>query len=240
MAIYTYVTNAEITEFLIGVLNDATFVYTDIPIIIRGDPDNSIAGSAFDYVNQRADYVFDDPVGASKTYLLNGDGSPNLFSPEAPILTITECVIIARDDTEEDITLVNPDKQLFWDSDTGLITLTPNGEVYYGIEYGSTYYTLSVFPAGLENVRIVGTFGINAPPIIKLLQMLVMFKQLQFQQPHKYKVAGNLVREQIGRYEYQLGVIGFDSSSKTASLDTYIDMLFDQLPKINTYAYEAI
>jgi len=241
ITVNTYVTDAEIDEFFQGVTGDALWVYTNIPLMIRGDA--TVRGSAFDMLAQCIDYIFCDPSLAAQTFLVNGEGSPTIFSPVAPITDLTEVTVIAADGTETTYELTGTNRQVFWDSSTGKITFTKNGQ--YG-SYASLDvcppYVDTVFPTGCENVRLVGNFGIDVPPMAKLIQLLMMYKQLQLQQPSLYNKLGNIVEEKIGRYEYRLGVYGSSNSGAGTvySLDAYIDFLISKLPMINTYSYEAI
>jgi hypothetical protein len=242
ITVHTYVTDAEIDEFFRGLTGDPTWTYTNIPLLIRGDA--TTTGSAFDMLKQCIDYVFCDPSLAVQTFLVNGEDSPTIFSPTAPITDLTEVTIINADGTEETFNLSGSDRQVFWDHATGKITFVKNGE-YFG-PYNDIDvcppYTERVFPHGCENVRLVGNFGIDVPPLAKLIQMLMMYKQLQLQQPEPYNKLGNIVEEKIGRYEYRLGVYGASNTGPGTvySLDAYIELLVDKLPKINTYSYEAI
>lgn len=242
ITIYTYVTNDEIETFFRGLTSDATWVVDNIPLLIRGD--DTVAGSAFDLLKQCIDYVFCDPSLAVQTFLVNGEDNPTIFSPVAPITDLTEVTIINADGTEESFTLTGSDRQVFWDHGTGKITFIKNGEFSGPFNDIDAYPFNSerVFPAGCENVRLVGNFGIDVPAIAKLIQMLMMYKQIQIQQPDPYNQIGNIVEEKIGRYEYRLGVLGASNTGpgKVYSLDAYIEMMIDKLPMINTFSYEAI
>jgi hypothetical protein len=234
---YTFVTDAEIVEFFKGVTENASFAVTDIPLLIRGNA--TTAGTAFDLIVQRSQYNW-QPSSITETLYFNGEGIRSFFVRPIPILTLTEVKVFYPGGSEYAYTLTGDDKNIWWDPDTGCVSTDQGTGALGGIEFGTEPYSApDIFPNGLQNIMIKGTFGINTPAIAKMLQLLIMYKQLEFQNPTVYKKAGNIVEEQIGRYSYKLGMIG---TSKTTykSLDDYIDSLFDALPHDNTYAFEAV
>lgn len=241
-AVTTYVTDQEIEDFFHGLVpNPLTWVAADIPVLIRGEVGVS-EGVAFSMIKSKLDYVWDDPITDTKILLLNGEGFDSVFV-EAPITVLDSIEIINPDETEESLVVTGSTRQVYYDSATGKISLRRN--VPYSsdvnlIDRGLDYYDGGVFPEGLENIRITGQFGAAVPAIVKMIEILNMYKLMQFQNPEVYKKAGNLVREQIGRYEYQLGTIGFDKNSKHFSLDAYIDYLYELLPKANLVDWGAI
>ena len=235
----TYVTDLEIEAFFKGVTGDPAWAVANIPVLIRGVIGVS-EGAAFNQIKERMDYVWCDPITDTKTLYYNGENKPTILV-EAPITQLDEVTITDADGTETTLLLTGTTREVFWDPRTGKITVDKN-QPWLGTGsqdlYQSHYW--SSFPEGTQNIKVIGQFGAEIPAIAKLLEIMIMYKMLQFQQPAIYKVAGNLVREKIGRYEYQLGVIGFDHNSRNMSLDAYIDYLFDQLPKINTAGFEAV
>jgi len=239
--ITTYVSDAEIEEFFRALTGNPAWVVTDIPLLIRGDI--STVGTSFDYIKQCIDYVFCDPTLGAVTFLVNGEDSPTIFSPVAPITSLTEVTIIAADGTEETLELTGSNRQVFWDTSTGKITLIRNGDLesrVLNIEVSLMGYQ-KIFPNGCENIRLVGEFGIDVPPLIKLIQLLVMLKQLQLSNPDGWLKYGNITQEKIGRYEYRLGAINSAGAwGGVKSLDFYIQDAISKLPMINTQGYEAI
>jgi hypothetical protein len=239
--ITTYVTDAEIEEFFRGATEDPTWVVTNIPLLIRGDA--TVAGSSFDYITQCLNYIFCDPTLGPVTYLVNGEDHPTIFSPIAPITTLSEVTIIAADGTEETLTLTGANREVFWDHSTGKITLVRNGDRL--IDIVSADVTClggqKIFPNGCENIRLVGEFGIDVPPLLKLAQLLVMLKQMQLSDPGGYGKIGNITEEKIGRYEYKLGAINSTGAwGGVKSMDYYIQDILSKVPQINTQGYEAI
>lgn len=231
----TYLTDSEIEDFFRGIVPDCPdWSITNVPSIVRE--------TAFSIVKERLQHVWETPITDTKVILVNGEGFDRIFV-ESPINGLDSIEIINPDETEVSLVLTGSNRQVYWDSTTGTISLRRNKgfeENQSMLEYSLDGFDGSVFPVGLENIRVTGQFGTAVPAVVKMIELLNIYKLLQFQQPDIYKKAGNLVREQIGRYEYQLGSLGFDKSSKNYSLDAYIDYLCELAPKNNSVDWGVV
>ncbi len=240
--ITTYVSDDEINEFFQDATGDPLWdVTVDMSTLIRGVVGVS-EGSAFSYIKECINQIFCDPALGPLTFLVNGQGDPTIFAPVAPIDDLTEVTIIAADGTEETLELTGTNRQVFWDPNTGKITLIRNGEglaAFYDIEVSGNGQ--KIFPQGCENVRLIGNFGADVPSILKLAELLVMLKHEQLSNPGGYLKIGNIMSEKIGRYEYKLGAINSTGAwGQSKSLDYYIQDILDKVSKLNSMGLEAI
>jgi hypothetical protein len=181
----------------------------------------------------------------SKTVYLDGRNTSGIYLQDVPITTLCEVVIISPDTTEEslDFSRTSGSRVLEYDEDTGKISFI--GSITSSIEAageaaGYQDNVTRIFPEGVRNIRVRGIFGdvTDVSGLVKQLQLLVIQRQLSSINPSVY-AGSDLVKERIGKYEYQL--LGATASqSQRKSLDEYIEFLIECLPGFTSAGYESI
>lgn len=231
--VYTYVSNSEIDEFFKALLDDATWTYTNIPELIRGGA--STRGSAFEQLRAALDGYVDAGNSTEETILYDGTGIPELFV-KFPIVSITSITILEPDDTEYILDDSGADKDFEYNPDDGFITLKRN----VGINgQATTGNELVNWPKGLQNVRIIGTFGYQASPLFKYAQLLYILQAMSMYNPTVYRNYIAMPKTiKIGRFQKQYSEV----STQAGSLVDNINSVVDQLTKLtgNGSCYESI
>jgi len=225
-----YASKSEVLGFLQKIKSDLTLA--DITDLVYFPP--------VQIINQRTDTHWEIFNG---TILMDGHGENYILIPIVPIVTITEILIEKIDETTESLDLAGTDRQVWWNTDTGVLTrINPNN---IDITRGRGFFDGPLFPRGQQNIAVTGTFGRDvghdAEDILKLLHILLVMKIMNFQFPSKFR-AVDLVQERIGEYEYRIGDMQYSrlDSNQKLTLDGYINMLFDTLPKDDQYTVEAV
>lgn len=159
---------------------------------------------------------------------VDGDGQNYVICPRIPIVTLTGLVIINPDTSTEALVLSGTSRNVWYHEATGLIkriAITVDR-----IEYGQEHVDC-VFPSGVKNIKMTGTFGGIAANILALIQILETTRILGFFMDFIKKT--NLIEEQIGEYRYKLGDMqtGKDPNNARKTLDGYIEYLYASLPK---------
>jgi len=221
-----FLTEDEITEFF--TLVDSTFTIADVPPFVRS--------AAYQEILERSDFDWEEKV---QTIYEDGRGTKEVFCPVLPIIALTEVVIVSQTlgETSLNVDQTDDDRQIWYDAATGKIEIIqPIG----GIEVaGADNATASVFPTGVQNIKLVGTFGQDSPSsILSLLQLYLMLRNMARTDPAKWG-KGDIVSEKIGKYQYELYGRG-STQSHRQSLDQYIDYLFSVLPSNNTFFYDNV
>lgn len=224
MAFADFVTDTEILEFFSTVKDG--FVVTDIPTLMREN--------VVEIIKFRSDNDWDKKTAA--VLFIDGRQNNTVFTQIVPINFISDIIVIGKDETQTKLTFQGADKQVWFDEETGKIEIIRFNR---GIEFGTKISDEpSVFPEGVNNVKIVGAFGDTTPATIKQLELLLLLKSMKFKDATNFK-AQDIVRERIGKYEYEL----FGKSTTRAgsrSLDDWIDFLFELLPETQSIGLEAI
>ena len=173
----------------------------------------------------------------------DGIGANCIACPRVPIVELTDITVILANEEEIVLRLTGEDRQVEWDSETGIIRLLTafNTAIELGIpttfEQNGNEDAEPEFPCGLQNVRITGVFGTECPLyLLKFIQLLLMAKAMQTMDSRRYKY--DLVREKIGRYEYKL--MEGSSTNNRLTLEGYIDYLCGLLPKEESFTIEAL
>lgn len=214
-----YTTKTEVILYLNNLkgVGETPLVETDIP------------DSAFDGAGQIIDKKTESrfSVFAGDLYV-DGDSENYIICPKVPIVTLTAIAIIATDLTTEALVLTTSSRNAWFNEATGLIRRISVGSDK--IEYGEDYSN-SIFPSGVKNIKLTGTFGGTAANILQLLQIMETSRILGFYMDFIKKT--NLIEEQIGEYRYKLGDMqtGKDPLNARKTLDGYIEYLYQCLPK---------
>ena len=185
----SYVTKAELVDFL-------NFVNPDHTVVV-GDIDDATYNMTADFIAREIDKTYSD---SERTLYLNGEGNKHIFVPDIPIISLTSITIIKKDETTVDVVLTGSTRQVWWDTETGQIEIITHIDGLDDVFSANP----SEFPIGLRNVKIVGTFVGAAPDTAKYLQMLLYLKHLCMFDKANYNL--DLIMERIGRYEYRVGV----------------------------------
>ena len=207
---------------------DDEFVLTDIPAFVRD--------AAYQEIVQETNVLW-DPI--TQSLYVDGNGGNKIFCPVVPIINLTWLVVIGKELSETSLIVdqTDEDRQIWYDGETGLIELI---KPITGIEWGIDDDTdVGIFPTGVQNIRIVGTFGTASPEaILILLQLYIMLRHLSKVDPEKYG-SGDVISERIGKYQYTLGG-GGNITGGRMGLDAMIAHLFEVLPQENSLLYEDI
>lgn len=208
------------------------------PAIQESDITSILFSASFDEINQRSETTWQV---TSVNQLADGRGSSVIFCPIVPIQTLTAVIIIAKDETEESLIISGTDRQIWFDNETGKIEIILGST---GIEVSgneeSPFKTSRVFPKGVRNIRMEGTFGrTTVPATVSFLQMLIILKYLSFQHPTRYAV--DLIQEKIGRYSKAFGVPANQAvQNQKRGIDGMIEYLYSVLPQDDAIWIEAV
>jgi len=231
--ILTYVSDAEIDEFFQALLDDGTWTYTNIPVIVRGDGSNR--GSAFESLRAELDGYVDAGNSTEETILYNGSGQPELFV-KFPIVDIDSITVLEPDTTETALDLEGADKDVEIFHKDGLLTLHRDRGIAGAASSDSG---VSNWPLGLENIRIVGTFGYVASPIFKYAQLLYMLQAMAMYNPDTYQPYLSMAKSiEIGRYQEAYG----DAEAKAGSVSGALSETLKQIRMLTggSLSYESI
>ena len=179
----------------------------------------------------------DGMTNTSWSYFINhylymdGRNGRVIFCPIIPIASLSEVTIIGKDLEETSFDLAGDDRQVWWDSATGKIEV-----IKYDTEniVVSTPSDWTIFPEGVRNVRIRGTFGKKPTESVKLLQSLIVYRSLSTTNPKSFD--GNHNKEKIGNYQYQLDSYGANGNA----LDNQINGLVMELKDADSMWLEEI
>ena len=188
------------------------------PDFNENDIDATIVGGMYDFINKKigTEYGVED-----RTYLVDGNGDYLVWSLYLPIVYLNSVTIIKENEERVDLDLHGEDRNCWYDADTGFIKSSLK------------------FPLRPDSVELRGKFGEIPSDLVKLLQLLLIYKTYTITQPSKYH--GDLVEEKIGRYSYKLSDTGtYSEDNQRKGLDGYIAYLFDALGRMNNMAFEAI
>ena len=223
--------------------NILTFIQKVNNKIVLSDITDAVYNSATEMINYKTDTNWEIFSGSQ---ILNGTGENHVFSRIVPIVTLTNVVIIAKDETETELIVSGIDRQVWFNRDTGLIERISIRDDIRVTGSSTTIATSPVFPQGIENIRITGTFGRvdgshESVATLALLQTLIVMKQMGFMFPTLAR-ASDLIQERIGEYEYRVGDMQYSNLDKNQklTLDGYIAHLFDCLPKDDKIWVEAV
>lgn len=215
-----YATATEIYNFLVQIK----------PTLQLSEITDSLITLATQIINQRADATWDLFIG---NLYLDGKNEDWIMCPKIPIQAITALTIISIDGTEESITISGTDKQVEINNETGEIRAFDLTETEKVVRDQDRFW---LFPKGLQNIRITGTFGVDAggsaSEILKMLTIMLVMQNLRFKDPESFRQM-DLVSETIGEYKWQVGDMQYSSNLKNQklTLEGYIDYLFNSLPK---------
>jgi len=218
-----YETKANILAFLQKIKSDLTLA----------DISDVMYNSSTEQINNRTDTYW--KIYSGSLYI-NGEGIGHIYSPVVPIATLTGLSIISSDLTEETLDVSGSDREVAFDIETGLIERISQFDlqVEKGIEYGESG---SVFPIGIDNIKITGTFGRDALlhdslNILKFLQTLIVARMMGFMYPTDFN-AVDIAEEKIGEYSYKIGDMQYSNNDKNQkrTLEGYIEYLFSILPQ---------
>ena len=152
---------------------------------------------------------------------LDGEGNDWIFTKIKPILGITNLKIYNSDRSEyEDVDEDDIGDKFDIDYDTGYIQTVK-----------STDWTVAaaVFLEGVQNVEITGSFGVDGASheMIKDITMLMVMRRLQMLNPTDFQF--DIIRERLGKYEYQTSTSGVSKANEKLSVDGLINLLIDNL-----------
>jgi len=214
----SYVTKDEVLTFLLGVNKEA----------VIGDITDMILNQSWDIIERRTGRNWDY---GSETLTMNGNNEHFIFVPKIPIVSIASIVMTKSDTTTKTLALTGTDRDVWWDTETGRIQFvspTSSNLIFYDPD---DIYLDNRFYKGFGNIAITGVFGETVPYSVQYLQILLVLKSLTLQQAKKYK--SDFMMEQIGKYEYRLGVpSGQALKNQYKGLDGYIEYLFDQISNV--------
>jgi len=214
-----YTTKLEVVTYLNSLKSagETQLVETDIP--------DSAFNGAGSIVDEKTGSRF--AVFAGDLYV-DGDGQNYIICPRVPIITLTGVTIINPDTSTEALVVSGTSRNIWFNEATGLIkriAITVDR-----IEYGQEHVDC-VFPFGVKNIKMTGTFGGTSADVLALLQILETTRILGFFMDFIKKT--NLIEEQIGEYRYKLGDMqtGKDPNNARKTLDGYIEYLYNCLPQ---------
>lgn len=208
-----FATPSEIAEFISGINPD--FGEEDINDVVLNATTQMIQ------LKTGRNWIID----AGPIYV-DGRGECFVFCPIVPINELTGLFIINNDETEEEIAVDGDERQIVFNDQTGEIRSINNSNVF---ETQDGF--INIFPEGLKNIRIEGSFGpdIAEYPALKLLQILLYLQKLAIQDPDKYG-ASDIVSEKIGEYSYVKSQMERgDLKNQRKTLDGQINDLYDLL-----------
>jgi hypothetical protein len=214
-----YTSKSEVVSYLnkLKGVGETQLVEADIP-----DSAFNGAGEIIDKKTRSRFSVF-----AGDLYV-DGDGQNYVICPRTPIITLTALVIIKTDLTTEALVLTTASRNVWYHEATGLIKRI--AVEVDRIEYGQEQVD-SIFPTGVKNIKMTGTFGGTSANTLALIQILETTRILGFFMDFIKKT--NLIEEKIGEYSYKLGDMqtGKDPNNARKTLDGYIEYLYSCLPK---------
>lgn len=209
-----YATASEVLEFAINLKSD----------LVIGDIKDVFMNSATQIIEVKTGKTWDAII--SRSLYVDGRGEPFVFCPIRPILTLTALAIISPDTTEESLDVAGTDREVWYNDETGLISRINDCEEI------QRPYSGAVFPHGVKNIKITGTFGKVSTelPILKLLQILLVTQMLGLIFPSDFRLV-DLKGEKIGEYSYTLADMEYSTNNdnQRKTLDGYIAWLFAQL-----------
>jgi hypothetical protein len=196
----------------------------ETPLVEADIPDSAFDGAG-QIIDKKTESRFS--VFAGDLYV-DGDGQNYIICPRTPIVTLTGLVIIKTDLTTEALVLTTSSRNVWYNEATGLIKRI--AVEVDRIEYGQEQVD-SIFPTGVKNIKMTGTFGGTAANILALLQIMETSRILGFYMD--FIKRANLIEEQIGEYRYKLGDMqtSKDPNNARKTLDGYIEYLYQCLPK---------
>jgi hypothetical protein len=194
-------------------------------LLVEADIPDSAFNGAGQIIDKKTESRFS--VFAGDLYV-DGDGQNYVICPKTPIITLTALSIIHTDLTTEALVLTTASRNIWYNEATGLIKRI--AVEVDRIEYGQEQVD-SIFPTGVKNIKMTGTFGGTAADILALLQIMETSRILGFFMDFIKKA--NLIEEQIGEYRYKLGDMqtGKDPNNARKTLDGYIEYLYTCLPQ---------
>lgn len=223
-----YATKAEVVA--LGIKLKPDLVEADIP----------------DYMLDATKQIIDEKTGRiweifTGDVYIDGQGQEHIKCPKLPITSLSAITIIASDTVEEILDVAGTDRQAWWNDHTGIIRRIQDDEDD-SIEKGQKGEALT-FPIGLKNIKLTGVFGVDPAtyPVLKLLTVFLVFQQLGFIFPDKFKLT-DLAGEKIGEYSYTIQGSQYetDNKNKRKTLDGYINWLFSILGQPEAEGYLAI
>ena len=215
-ATYTdFVTDSQIVQFFQRI--NSEFVLADMPTFVRSFTYEEIKG--------RTDIT--PTLPAALTLYVDGRGDKTIVCPRIPIATLTGVRVINKDTTYTDLIIdqTNTNRQIWYDADTGHIELV---QPITGVEVtgGDTDNDYGIFPQGIQNIRITGTFGTDEiQNTLAMLQLYLMLRQMSRLDPETYGKA-DIISERIGKYSYTLGGGKGGTDAGRMTLDELIEHLF--------------
>lgn len=219
-----FLTDDQIAEYF-RILNPS-FSISDIPTLIRS--------ASYEEITQKSGFTWE---AIEQTLYFDGDGTKHLFVTPIPIVSLVSMTLIGEDlaETSVNVTQTSATREIWYEPNTGKIEIINPID---NIEYGNDEEA-GVFPKGIRNIKIVGTFGTSSPAsILSLLQLCIINRTMARLNPSVY-AKGDILEEEIGKYRYVLA--GRTTSDSTRmSLDQYIEYLFSLLPQFNSFVYEAV
>lgn len=219
----TYASKATIVSLLSQINPSVPFTESDLPDIVWH-------GSA-DIIDAKADTSFNAFTG---DLYVDGQAENFIFCPRVPILTLTALKRINTDTTTVSYVVSGTSREVWFNEETGLIQLINDEET--GIEYGPPA-TSPVFPRGVKNIKITGSFGdTSVTNILYLLQSLLCLQALNKLGYEKFSKL-DMLEEAIGEYRYKIQDSQYakDAANQKLTLEGYIDYLFKLLPKEDSY-----
>jgi len=185
---------------------------------------------AQEIINNRTDTYW-EITSSPTTLYLDGKGFTEIVCTLVPITSLTSISIIAIDGTETALVLTGINKNCVYDPDTGIIRRTYTNNEEFQMDSDDRG---AIFPEGIGNVKIVGTFGgvRSSTNILKMLQIMLVIQLLGKKMPSI--VTSDIFMEKIGEYEYRMSDKLYsveNKDNKRLTLEGYINYLFDCLPK---------
>lgn len=163
----------------------------------------------------------------SGALLVNGRDENYIVCPMVPIRQLLQVNIIELDNSVTNLIIGGPQNEIKFDPDSGVIRRINYKKAVIDI---NTLDEDPIFDDGLKNIQLIGTFGRGPYNILIPLQCLLALQMLRNVYP---KYFGNIESEKIGDYMYKINFMERTQNIKNQvlTLDGYINMLFDTLPK---------
>lgn len=158
--------------------------------------------------------------------ILNGEGTNQIILPVAPIISLDSITIIASDLTETELIISGADRQIEYDPNISLIKAKKIDLNRIEIES----YCWNIFPIGLQNIVVEGSFGKGPNNILATLQTLLTFRFLRTTNGKFNQI--DLISETLGEYKWMSADMQYSKDPKNSkmTLDGMIEFLFSSLP----------
>ena len=211
-------------QFVVDELNATTSLGVTISEITE-----HMVLAASQEVIERSDY--DWVQLANYTLKLDGNDETWIYLPVKPIITLDTIVIYNSDKSEYE----NIDS----DDMSDKIIIDYNEAYLKTIESASWTMAAGKFITGTQNVYVTGHFGVDGSlhSLIKHIALLVVCRNLQTQNPQRFKF--DIIKERIGKYEYQSSTSGVAKDNEKLSLDGQITMMLKSLRDRNLFGFEV-